>query len=230
MAEQQPQQQQKNENTPENEIRVGQRRSEAYVRIAEGLLINYDELLLTGLGNSMWKVSPILRIGHDKFFSNQNSCICGWNPQAPRIRCHWKYVPSVLRVELCMSRVLSEPIHIMRYSLRRSEVETSMIEGDYRSSGIAKILIKMRRAPDAKAKLEKIAEERKNESVCPLHLCFTHYFALHAFVAPHSGCFCWYRTHLLLLTGIGKARERTRREGERTRIWPLTVKKHKKVS
>ncbi len=40
------------EQAPSNEIRVGQRRSEAYVKIAEQLLIQHEELILTGLGNS----------------------------------------------------------------------------------------------------------------------------------------------------------------------------------
>lgn len=41
------------EQAPSNEIRVGQRRSEAYVKIAEQLLIQHEELILTGLGNSI---------------------------------------------------------------------------------------------------------------------------------------------------------------------------------
>lgn len=35
-----------------NEIRVGQRRSEAYVRLAEQAFLHHDEIVLCGLGNS----------------------------------------------------------------------------------------------------------------------------------------------------------------------------------
>ena len=43
----------KNENVPANEIRVGQRRSEAYVKLAEGLFLQHDEIVLGGLGNTI---------------------------------------------------------------------------------------------------------------------------------------------------------------------------------
>jgi len=35
-----------------NEIRVGQKRAEAYVRISEQLFLSYEEIILCGLGNS----------------------------------------------------------------------------------------------------------------------------------------------------------------------------------
>ena len=37
-----------------NEVRVGQRRSEAYVKIAEQLFLQFEEITLCGLGNSKY--------------------------------------------------------------------------------------------------------------------------------------------------------------------------------
>jgi hypothetical protein len=45
---------QEHEDTPPNEIRVGQRRSEAYVKTAEQLFLQYEEVALCGLGNSKY--------------------------------------------------------------------------------------------------------------------------------------------------------------------------------
>lgn len=40
-----------------------------------------------------------------------------------------------------------------------------MIEGDYKTNGIAKIFIRLRRKAGVKELLQKLADERKNESV-----------------------------------------------------------------
>jgi len=48
------QREKKEENAPENEIRVGRlRRSEAYVKIAEQLFLTHEEIVLCGLGNTI---------------------------------------------------------------------------------------------------------------------------------------------------------------------------------
>jgi len=43
----------KDESLAPNEIRVGQRRSEAYVKIAEDYFVKFEEIVLGGLGNTI---------------------------------------------------------------------------------------------------------------------------------------------------------------------------------
>eukprot|EP01118_Nematostelium_gracile_P007947 TRINITY_DN2606_c0_g1_i2.p1 TRINITY_DN2606_c0_g1~~TRINITY_DN2606_c0_g1_i2.p1 ORF type:complete len:135 (+),score=38.65 TRINITY_DN2606_c0_g1_i2:165-569(+) len=52
-----PKDSKKEENAPENEIRIGRlKRPETYVKIAETLFINHEELVLCGLGNTIQTV------------------------------------------------------------------------------------------------------------------------------------------------------------------------------
>jgi len=100
-----------------NIIKVGgNRRTEAYVKIAENKFLTYDEIVLGGLGNTIRTVV---------------SCC--------EILKHRKYATV-------------------------KQIETSMVEGDFRSQAIAKITIVMKRNPGVKELLEKIHEERKNET------------------------------------------------------------------
>ena len=114
------------ENIPSNEIRVGQKKSESYVRIAETLFIEHEEIVLCGLGNTIQTVvscSEILK--HRKYATVtkiETSMIEGEgrNQEIAKIRISMKRNQGVLEILKKMQEEKDKETDIERH-IRESE-------------------------------------------------------------------------------------------------------------